>query len=65
MKIQAFKDTMVRFIKDEDGATAIEYALMAALIAVIIVTVVGNLGTGVQTTFQEICQGITGAACAV
>jgi pilus assembly protein Flp/PilA len=43
-----------RFLKDESGATAIEYGLIAALIAVAIITVVGTIGTNLSTTFQTI-----------
>ncbi|MES1198987.1 MAG: Flp family type IVb pilin [Pseudomonadota bacterium] len=43
-----------RFFKNENGATAIEYGLIAALIGVVIITAVTNLGTGLQSTFQAI-----------
>lgn len=43
-----------RFLKDEDGATAIEYGLLAALIAVAIITAVGLLGDRLQDTFENI-----------
>jgi pilus assembly protein Flp/PilA len=43
-----------RFMKDESGATAIEYGLIAALIAVVIVTAVSVVGTKLNTTFTEI-----------
>ncbi len=43
-----------RFIKDESGATAIEYGLIAALIAVAIIAVVASIGTKLQGAFQEI-----------
>ncbi|MBP6999919.1 MAG: Flp family type IVb pilin [Amaricoccus sp.] len=43
-----------RLRKDEDGATAIEYGLLAALIAVAIITGVGLLGDRLQGTFDEI-----------
>jgi pilus assembly protein Flp/PilA len=43
-----------RFLKDESGATAIEYGLIAALIAVALVTAMGFLGSGLQTSFQNI-----------
>lgn len=43
-----------RFIKDESGATAIEYGLIAALIAVVLITVLTNLGGELNTTFQKI-----------
>ena len=47
-----------RFVKDESGATAIEYGLIAALIAVVIITAVGLLGNRVAATFQEIADAI-------
>ena len=43
-----------RFLKNEDGATAIEYGLIAALIGVAIITAVGLVGTGLNTTFNTI-----------
>lgn len=43
-----------RFLKDESGATAIEYGLIAALIAVAIIAGVGALGTQLDTTFVTI-----------
>ena len=49
----------LRFLKDESGATAIEYGLIAAGIALAIVTVVGTLGTTIEDTFQQIQDGIT------
>ena len=46
--------TIKRFIRDENGATAIEYGLIAAGISVAIITVVGTLGTTLNTTFTSI-----------
>lgn len=43
-----------RFLKNESGATAIEYGLIAALIAVVLVTVMGVLGSGLETAFDNI-----------
>lgn len=43
-----------RFIKDESGATAIEYGLIAALIAVVIITAVSTVGTNLSGTFNNI-----------
>lgn len=45
---------VTRFIKDESGATAIEYGLIAALIAVVIITAVTTLGTNLSGTFNNI-----------
>ena len=42
------------FARDESGATAIEYGLIAAGIAVAIITVVKNLGSGLQNTFSSV-----------
>jgi pilus assembly protein Flp/PilA len=43
-----------RFIKDEDGATAIEYGLIAAGIAVAIIAVVNGIGTSLNTSFASV-----------
>lgn len=48
----------VRFMKDESGATAIEYGLIAALIAVAIIGAVTALGTGISTTFSEVAASV-------
>jgi pilus assembly protein Flp/PilA len=45
---------VTRFLKDESGATAIEYGLIAALISVVIVTAVTAIGTKLNTTFTTI-----------
>ncbi len=43
-----------RFLNNEDGATAIEYGLIAALIGVAIIVAVGAVGTELSTTFTTI-----------
>ena len=45
---------VTRFLKDESGATAIEYGLIAALIAVVLITAVTNLGTKLSGVFGGI-----------
>jgi len=45
---------LVRFAKDESGATAIEYGLIAAGISVAIIAVVQGLGTNLKTTFGTV-----------
>jgi pilus assembly protein Flp/PilA len=47
-----------RFAKDESGATAIEYGLIAAGISVAIIAVVKGLGTQLNTTFQSVSTGL-------
>jgi pilus assembly protein Flp/PilA len=45
---------ILAFLKNESGATAIEYGLIAAGISVAIITVVNGLGTKLNTTFSSI-----------
>ena len=45
---------LIRFLKDESGATAIEYGLIAAGIAVAIIAVVQGLGSKLNTTFTSV-----------
>jgi pilus assembly protein Flp/PilA len=46
--------TIARFFADESGATAIEYGLIAALIAVVIISAVTGVGTSLSTTFTTV-----------
>lgn len=46
--------TLRAFLKDESGATAIEYGLIAAGIAIAIITAVKGVGTKLNTTFSSI-----------
>ena len=48
------KNLVSRFVKDESGATAIEYGLIAAGIALAIIAVVNNLGSSLNTKFGSI-----------
>jgi pilus assembly protein Flp/PilA len=45
-------------IRDESGVTAIEYALIAALIAIVAVTVIGSIGTNLSTTYSKIAAAL-------
>jgi pilus assembly protein Flp/PilA len=56
------KTILKRFVKDESGATAIEYGLIASLIGVAIIAGASALGTSLNTTFQGISSKITGPA---
>jgi pilus assembly protein Flp/PilA len=47
-----------RFVRDESGATAIEYGLIAALIAVVIITAVTTIGTDLKATFTSVATGL-------
>jgi pilus assembly protein Flp/PilA len=46
------------FVRDEKGATAIEYGLIAAGISIAIVAVVQSLGTGLNTTFGNVSSAL-------
>jgi len=48
------KNLLARFVKDESGATAIEYGLIAAGISLAIIAVVNGLGTNLNTKFTSI-----------
>ena len=48
------KNLIARFVKDESGATAIEYGLIAAGIALAIIAVVNGLGSNLQGKFNSI-----------
>ncbi len=52
---------MQRFLKDEEGVTAIEYGLIAALIAVVIITAVQLVGTNLNEVFNEVADKLGGA----
>ena len=53
------KALVSRFLKDESGATAIEYGLIASLIAVAIITAAGALGTRLGDLFNGIKNKLT------
>lgn len=52
---------VTRFLKDESGATAIEYGLIVALIAVVIATIVTTLGKSLNATFKSVDTAVTKA----
>ena len=49
------------FLREEEGVTAIEYGLIAALIAVVIILAVTNVGTAVNGTFEAVANAIAPA----
>jgi pilus assembly protein Flp/PilA len=48
------RNLFVRFIRNEEGATAIEYALIASLVSVVMVSVLLTLGPEIKATFQDV-----------
>ena len=53
------KDKVLSFFKKEEGATMVEYAIMLALIAIVSIIVIGNLGTAVSSTFSRAHASLT------
>lgn len=49
---------MTKFFQNDEGATAIEYGLIAALIAVVIIAAVAALGSSLSSTFQDVSTAI-------
>ena len=47
-----------RFVRDESGATAIEYGLIAALIAVVVIGAVTAVGSNLSTTFHNVSTAV-------
>lgn len=50
--------TIKRFLSNESGATAIEYGLIAALIAVVIITAITTVGTNLTGTFNTVATSL-------
>jgi len=53
---------IVRFMREEEGATAPEYGLMVALIAVVIIAAVTTLGTNLSVKFNQVATAIGAAS---
>ena len=54
-------EKFLRFFKDEEGVTALEYGLIAGLIAVAIIAGAQLLGTGINDLFTNVASKVTGA----
>ena len=55
------KTLFTRFVKDESGATAIEYGLIAALIAVACISIMQTLGTNLSAKFKVVSDKLSPA----
>jgi pilus assembly protein Flp/PilA len=62
LEINPMSQLLTRFLKEESGATAIEYGLIAAGIAVAIIAVVQGLGVNLNSTFGTVQTAIAPAA---
>ena len=52
--MRKFSEAVVNFVKREDGPTAVEYAVMLALIIVVCITAITTLGTNANATFTKV-----------
>ena len=52
--MRKFQQALVNFLKSEDGPTAVEYAVMLALIIVVCIAAISALGSNASNTFQSV-----------
>ncbi|WP_223484357.1 Flp family type IVb pilin [Pseudomonas sp. A-RE-19] len=63
MIMQTIKASVVKFAKDEDGLTIVEYAVAGGLITVAVAAIFTLLGGAVNTRITALCAAVKGAAC--
>ena len=56
--MNSFVKSMRQFLISEDGPTAVEYAVMLALIVIVCLTAIGTIGTNANTTFNNIANSM-------
>jgi pilus assembly protein Flp/PilA len=52
-------DLLFRFLKDEDGATAIEYGLTAALLCIVVIAAFNAVGSKLSSTFNDVANNLS------
>jgi len=62
--MNTLREKLVKFLKSEDGPTAVEYAVMVALIIVVSIAAITSLGGKVSTTFTNTATAIPNATTA-
>ena len=60
--LRSIREGLVDFLRSEDGPTAVEYAVMLALIIVVCLAAIGVLGKNANTTFDTVGQSIASAS---
>ncbi|MUT73082.1 Flp family type IVb pilin [Stutzerimonas frequens] len=60
MTIQTIKTAVLKFAKDEDGLTIVEYAVAGGLITVAVIVAFTNLGTAVKDTINDLIGALGG-----
>jgi pilus assembly protein Flp/PilA len=59
--MKTFIQHAVKFLKHEDGPTAVEYAVMLALIVVVCIAAITSIGTAASSTFSSVGSSISGS----
>ena len=59
--MNAFALKIRQFLVSEDGPTAVEYAVMLALIIIVCLTAISSIGTNASTTFNNVSKSIAGS----
>ena len=59
------KNLFVRFVREEDGQDIIEYALLAAFISIVAYTLLGQIGTDVNSIYTEVGSATSSAAASL
>jgi len=60
--LQSLRRALVNFLAKEDGPTAVEYAVMLALIIVVCITAITAIGTNANKTFANVATNLTTAS---
>ena len=56
--MKSLKEKFQKFLRDEEGATAVEYAVMVALIIVVCIVAIGAIGTGANKAFNTVAESL-------
>lgn len=56
--MKSFTEKFIRFIQEEDGPTAVEYAVMLALIVVVCLGTIGTIGSKANQNFTQIANNL-------
>lgn len=62
MNVKMFAQQVKRFLKSEDGPTAVEYAVMLALIVIVCLTAIQSIGNNANSTFQKVASSLQAAS---
>jgi pilus assembly protein Flp/PilA len=63
MIMQTIKASVVKFVKDEDGLTIVEYAVAGGMITVAVATMFGLLGDEVLDRITKLCNAVKDGTC--